>query len=136
MSDELTSEQRAFLERHMWGVLASARASGAPHQSMVGYTTDADGRIVISTKAFTVKWRNVVRNPHVSFTVVDGRAHLVVDGEAETIDDEPERAALSADVFAALAGSERPDPASIVATLDEQQRTIIRITPRRATFHE
>lgn len=71
-----------------------------------------------------------------SFTVVDGRAHLVVEGDAEPIEADPERAALSADVFARLADTDRPDPTSLVATLDEQERTIIRITPRKALFHE
>jgi len=103
---------------------------------MVGYTTDAEGRIVVSSKAYTAKWRNVLRNRRVSFTVVDGRTHLVVDGQAEPFEADPERAELSADVFARLADAERPDPGSLVDTLDEQQRTIIRITPRKALFHE
>lgn len=37
---------------------------------------------------------------------------------------------------ARLAGIDRPDPASLVATLDEQERTVIRITPSKAHFHE
>jgi PPOX class probable F420-dependent enzyme len=136
MSTVFTPEQLSFVDAHRWGVLATARAGGAPQQSMVGYTVDAQGRIVVSTKSYTAKWRNVVRNRNVSFTVVDGHTHLVVDGEAEPIQDDPERAELSADVFAKLADAERPDPASLVKTLDEQQRTIIRVTPRKALLHE
>lgn len=136
MERVFTAEQRGFLDAHKWGVLGTVRRSGAPHQSMVGYVVDQQDRIVVSTKAYTAKWRNVRRDRRVSFTVVDGRAHLVVDGESEPIETDPERAELSADVFATLADTDRPDPASLVATLDEQQRTIIRITPQRAHFHE
>ena len=132
----LDPAQRRFLEDHQWAVLATVSAGGAPQQSMVGYVTDAEGRIVISTKAHTAKWRNALARPQVSLTVVDGRAHLAIAGTAEAIDADPERAELTADVFARLAGTDRPDPASLVATLDEQQRTVIRITPAKAHFHE
>lgn len=136
MTDVFTPAQRQFLEEHQWAVLATVSAGGAPQQSMVGYVTDAEGRIAISTKAYTAKWRNTRVRPQVSLTVVDGHAHLAVAGTAEAIDADPQRAELSAEVFARLAGIDRPDPASLVATLDEQERTIIRITPSKAHFHE
>lgn len=136
MTAVYTPQQLDFLHAHRWGVLATTRADGTPHQSMVGYTTDAEGRIVVSTKAFTVKWRNVLRHRQVSLAVVDDRVHLVIDGEAEPVETDPERAELTADVFARLAGTERPDPASLVETLDEQRRTVIRITPKKALLHE
>jgi hypothetical protein len=45
------------------------------------------------------------------------------------------RAELTADVFAALGGNgDRPDPTSIVDTLNEQQRTVIRITPTKTMY--
>jgi len=130
-----TDEQHAFLAAHTWAVLATGRRDGSPQQSMVGYAIDDAGRIVISAKAYTAKWNNAVRQPKVSFTVPDGRAHLVVYGAVETIDADPERAELTADVFAALSGNGRPDPSSIVELLDEQQRTVLRITPEKVLFH-
>ena len=131
-----TAEQRRYLEGHTWAVLATGRADGSPQQSMVGYVLDAEGRLVISAKRYTAKWKNAVRNPKLSVTVADGRSHLVIYGTAETIDTDPLRAELSADVFARLAKTDRPDPASIVPTLDEQQRTVIRITPEKVMFVE
>lgn len=131
-----TDEQRDFLDNHVWGVLATGREDGSPQQSMVGYLVDDEGRLVISVKAYTAKWKNALRQPKVSLTVPDGRAHLVVYGAAETIDRDPERAELTADVFAVLSGGERPDPESIVETLDEQERTVLRITPDKVLFHE
>ena len=125
-----------FLREHVWAVLATGRRDGSPQQSMVGYVVDDAGRIVISVKAYTAKWNNAVRQPRVCLTVPDGRVHLVLYGEAEAIDRDPERAELTADVFARLSNGPRPDPASIVGTLDEQQRTVLRITPASQTLHE
>ena len=129
-------DQRAFAEDHVWAVLATGRSDGSPQQSMVGYLVDDDGRLVISAKSYTAKWKNAVRQPRVSVTVPDGRAHLVVYGDAEAIDADPIRAELTAKVFAALSGGDAPDPESIVAMLDEQHRTVIRVTPTKTLFQD
>jgi PPOX class probable F420-dependent enzyme len=93
-----TDEQREFLESHRWAVLATGRQDGSPQQSMVGYTIDGEGRILISSQTFTAKVRNTRRLPRVSLTVPDGRVHVAVYGTAEIIENDPERAELSADV--------------------------------------
>lgn len=134
MTDHADDPSTAFLHDHRWAVLATSRRDGSPQQSMIGYAVDADGRVVISVKSYTAKWRNVLRQPRVSLTVVDGHSHLVVYGEAETIEHDPERAERTAMVFARLNDAEPPDPASIVELLDEQQRTVLRITPDRILF--
>jgi len=131
-----TDEQRRFLAAHVWGVLATGRRDGSPQQSLVGYVLDDAGRILVLTQARAAKWRNALRQPRVSFAVSDGRVHVVVYGVAEAIDTEPERAELSADVLAAVRGTDRPDPASIVAWLDADERRILRITPRKVLMHD
>lgn len=131
-----TDEQRQFLEAHVWGVLATGRADGSPQQSLVGYALDDEGRILVLTQAVAAKWRNALRRPRVSFTVPDGRRHVVVYGIADAIDAEPERAELAADVLAAVRATDRPDPASIVDWLDADERRILRITPQRAFSHD
>ena len=103
---------------------------------MVGYLVDDDGRLLISAKAYTAKWKNAVRQPKVSVTVPDGRVHLVVYGDVEAIDADPLRAELTAQVFGALSGNPAPDPASIIPMLDEQQRVVLRITPTKLLFQE
>ncbi len=123
-----------FLHAHNLGVLATGRADGSPQQSMVLYGLDAEDRLLISAKDYTAKWHNAVRQPKVSLTVVDGREHLVIYGRAETIAHDPERAAITAAIFALMSGND-VDPASLVPMLDEQRRTVIRITPER-TFHQ
>ena len=125
-----------FARAHVWAVLATGRADGSPQQSMVGYLVDDEGRLIISAKAYTAKWKNAVRQPKVSVTVPDGRVHLVVYGDVEAIDADPLRAELTAQVFGALSGNPAPDPASIISMLDEQQRVVLRITPTKFLFQE
>lgn len=131
----MNDEQRAFLDAHTYAVIATTRRDGSPQQSMVAYAVDVEGRLVISTKSYTAKWHNLLRHPRASVTVPDGREHLVLTGPVELITDDPERAELTADVFAVLTGGERPEPTSIVAMLDDQQRTVLRITPETAGLH-
>ncbi len=131
-----TDEQRQFLAEHVWGVLATGRADGSPQQSLVGYVLDDDGRILVLTQTRAAKWRNALRQPRVSFTVVDDRVHVVVYGLAEAIETDPERAERAADVLAAVRGTERPDPASLVDWLDTDERRVLRITPQKAFSHE
>jgi PPOX class probable F420-dependent enzyme len=131
-----TPEQKRYLEDHVWAVLATGRSDGSPQQSMVGYVLDGEGRLVISAKRYTAKWKNAIRNSKVSITVPDGRTHLAIYGTAETIHTDPLRAELTADVFARIANTDRPDPPSLIPMLDEQERTIIRITPEKVLFSD
>jgi PPOX class probable F420-dependent enzyme len=129
-------DHRSFAESHVWGVLATGRRDGSPQQSMIGYLVDDQGRLVISAKSYTAKWKNAVRQPKVSVTVPDGRVHLVVYGEAESIAEDPLRAELTAQVFGALSDGDAPDPDAIVPMLEEQTRTVLRVTPTRTFFQE
>jgi PPOX class probable F420-dependent enzyme len=127
-------DHRSFLDDHLWAVLATGRADGSPQQSMIGYAVDDEGRLLVSAKAYTAKWKNALRQPRVSVTVPDGRAHLVIYGEAETIDADPLRAELTSVIFAAMSGTDPMDPAALVDSLNEQQRTVLRITPSKTLF--
>ena len=131
-----TDKQAQFLANHVWGVLATGRRDGSPQQAMVGYTLDAQGRILVSTPAPTAKARNALRQPKLSLAVPDGRVNVIVYGLAETIDADPERAELSADVLAVVRGPQRPDPSTIIGWLNEQQRIVLRITPEKVMMHE
>ena len=135
MTATLTDEQRTYLTDHMWAVLATGREDGSPQVSMVGYVLDAEDRLVISIKSYTAKWKNALRQPRVAVMVVDGRTNATIYGTAECIDTDPLRAELTADVFERLMGEERPDPTSIIPTLDEQQRTVLRITADKVLFN-
>src|SRR3954469_20134777 len=131
-----TEQERAFLRAHRWAVLATSRRNGSPQQTMVGYTLDDGGRVLISTQPSTAKYRNAVRQPKVSLTVPDERVNVMMYGTAQIIDVDPERAELTADVLAVVRGPERPDPSSIVGWLDDQKRIVLRITPDKVLYHE
>jgi PPOX class probable F420-dependent enzyme len=131
-----SDHDRTFLSEHVWAVPATGRRDGTPQQAMVGYALDAEGRLLVSTRRDSAKWLNVLRKPEVSLTVPDGRVHLVVYGRAETIEADPNRAELSADLLAVVRGPERPDPSSIVPWLEEDNRGVLRITPEKTLFHD
>ena len=131
-----TDEQKAFLADHLWAVLATGRADGTPQQSMVGYALDDEGRLLVSTRVPTAKWQNITRRPNVCLTVPDGRVHLVVYGTAETIDTDPERAELTADVLAVVRGPDRPDPSTIAGWIEQEKRRIVRITPHKVLLQK
>jgi PPOX class probable F420-dependent enzyme len=130
-----TSEEKAFLEGHVWAVLATGRRDGSPQQGMIGYTLDDAGRLLISTRTPTARWHNIGRNPLVSVTVPDGRVHLLLYGTADLITDDPERAELTADILAVVRGPERPDPSSIVGWMNEEHRGVVRVTPTKVLLH-
>lgn len=136
MTIDWTPEHLDFARSHTWAVLATGRADGSPQQSMVGYVVDDSGRILVSVKSYTAKWKNAVRQPKVSLTVPDDRTHLVIYGDAEAVSDDPLRAELTAQVFGGLFGGDTPDPNSIVPMLDEQQRTVLIINPTKTMLHD
>jgi len=131
-----TEEQEAYLHDHKWAVLATGRQDGSPQISQIGYEWDG-ADIVISIKSFTAKWKNALRQPMIALLVHDDRKQLIIYGTAECIDQDPVRAELSARVFRVLSGN--PDFAvddNFLKTLNEQQRTVLRITPDKAFMNE
>jgi len=130
-----TPEEKTFLDGHVWAILATGRRDGSPQQGMIGYTLDSEGRLLISTRTPTARWKNIERNPRVSVAVPDGREQLLLYGTAELITDDPERAEFTADILAVVRGPERPDPASILAWMNEEHRGVVRITPTKVLLH-
>lgn len=131
-----TDDQLAFLRSHRQAVLATGRRDGSPQVSSVVYAVDDVGRIVISAKAYTSKHRNAARQPKVALLVNEGHAQLVIYGTAEAIEEDPLRAELTAEVWAGMTGQAVDDPAALIPTLDEQQRTVLRVTPDRVLFND
>jgi PPOX class probable F420-dependent enzyme len=129
-----TEEQLEFLRAHRQAVLATGRSDGSPQVSTVAYAVDG-GQVLISAKHYTSKYRNAARRPKIALVVNDGHAQLVVYGTAEAIQDDPLRTDLTAKIWAAMTGEAIEDPATLVPTLDEQQRTVLRITADRVLFN-
>jgi PPOX class probable F420-dependent enzyme len=132
---ELDPEQKAFLELRRWAAFATGRRDGSPQLSHVGYAVDGE-HIIVSMKSYTAKWKNARRQPKVALLIHEDRKQLVIYGHAECIDRDPERAAQSTRVFRRLTGNDVQVDENFVRLLDAQQRTILRITPDKASMND
>ena len=131
----LTEEQKQFLQDHKQCVLATGRRDGSPQVSTVAY--DFDGRdLVISAKSFTAKWQNARRQPRVALVVNDGHKQLVLYGDAEAIETDPLRIELTRRVFRRLMDKEPPPEEQLLPMLNEQRRTILRVTPDKVFMND
>jgi PPOX class probable F420-dependent enzyme len=92
---DVSAPAAAFLaERHL-ATLTTLRPDGSPHVVAVGFTWDADARLVrIITFAPSKKARNLLAAPgsRAAVSQVDGGRWLTLEGPA-TVTDDPERVA-------------------------------------------
>ncbi len=133
----LSSEQEDYLNKHKWAVLATGRKDGSPQISQIAY--DYNGvDIVISTKSFTAKWNNALRQPAVALLVHDGRKQLVIYGTVNCLaEDHPERNELTLRVFKKLTANDNMTlTEEFIQTLADQKRTILRLKPESAMMNE
>jgi len=127
----LSEEQSAYLSDHTLAVLATGRADASPQVSTVMYDYDGEN-ILISIKSYTAKWKNALRQPRVALCINEGRKQMIVYGQAECIDSDPERVELTRRVFEKFSGQPSPPASDLIPMLDEQKRTVLRIRPERA----
>ncbi len=130
----ITEEQDAYLREHRLAVLATGRQDGSPQVSTVMYHYDGTD-VVVSAKTFTAKWNNSLRQPRVAMVINDGRKQLVLYGTSQGVAEDPERMELSKRMYGAM-GREVPEEAALKARLDEEKRTILRITPYQVMMND
>jgi PPOX class probable F420-dependent enzyme len=76
----------AFVAENRWGVLATVKRDGRPQLSNVGYSYDADARLVrVSVTADRAKTRNLQADPRVTLHVAsrDFWTWVAVEGIAD-----------------------------------------------------
>jgi len=85
-ADEATSTAiREFLDKRLMGVLSTVNAAGNPESAAMYYFVDhADGLYLVMQKR-SRKYANIIRNPHVSFTVFDERQSKTVQMEGTAV---------------------------------------------------
>ena len=137
---DLTDEQRAYLDRNLLAIIATARRDGSPQISTVHYSVQDDG-VYVGVGRDTAKWRNAARQPRVALLVNEGRAQLVIYGAAEQVGDDPERVDRYRRHRTQTAGkgSEMGMPAegdAFRAMIDQGNRALLRITPERVLHNE
>lgn len=135
-SKVFTPAMEKYLHEHVWAVLATGRKDGSPQVSMMAYEYDGTD-IAMSTKTYTAKWNNILRQPKVAVLVHDGRKQLIIYGKAVPVKDDPERLELTRRVRERLRGEPlEVDDETFAKALDEQQRIALRIVPEKAFMNE
>ena len=126
--DEVTEAQSAFLREPNYGVVATLRHDGSPHQT-VGWV-DWDGEhVLVNTSTDRAKAEHLEEDPRVSVLVIDredpyrwvsisGSAELTTEGAREQVNELAHRYRGSDFQF-------RPG----------EERVLVRITPERVTAY-
>jgi Pyridoxamine 5'-phosphate oxidase len=128
-------EELDYLRGHFLAVLSTTRASGPPQTSMTAYALDeATGSLLISTKAYTAKAKNIRRQPRVSIAIVDGPAHMVIYGSGEIVADDPLRADFTAQIFSRSPKPLPTDRTELIRLLDLQDRVVVVVQPESAAY--
>jgi PPOX class probable F420-dependent enzyme len=124
---ELSPEEAEFLGSHQWAVLSTGRRDGSPQASLIGYCWDGEDA-VLTFRRSSAKYHNVVRQPRVVLLVPDGRTAVTVYGDGELVERDPDRVDAYAAILASFGAPESPRE-DMVRSLDEEDRTILRIHP-------
>ena len=126
-------EARAFVRAHHHGVVATFRRDGRPQLSPVTPGVDDADRIEISTRAPSMKVRNLRRDPRISLCLLNpgffgewGQ----VEGTAEIVEG-PEVLDLLVDYYRRISG-EHPDWDDYRAAMVRDQRVLVRFDIERA----
>jgi PPOX class probable F420-dependent enzyme len=121
-------EQESILREEKLGLLATVRRSGGPQVTPVNFFYDGN-EVVISITKDRAKYRNIRRNPAVSFCVLrpEGSPYVTVYGSAriEENDIVEGTARLMRLVY------ERAPPENFADVLREARRVLVFLTPER-----
>ena len=121
-----------FVRPRHRAVLLTARADGTPQASPVSCGVDPGGRLVISTYPQRAKTVNVRRSGTASVVVLSDEFDgpwVQVDGDADVLD-VPEAVEPLVEYYRSISG-EHPDWDEYRAAMRQQNKSLIRITPRR-----
>jgi PPOX class probable F420-dependent enzyme len=113
-------------------ILLTVRADGSPQASPVSAGIDADGRVVISTYPERAKVVNAKRVSRASVVILSDEFNgpwVQIDGDAEVLD-MPDALEPLVEYYRCIAG-EHPDWDEYRAAMRRQDKSLIRIRPRR-----
>ena len=122
-----------FVRRHHRAVLTTYFPDGRAQLSPVLVGVDGAGRILVSTRETTVKFRNLARDPRVVlcvFTDAFFGEWMLLEGEAQLVR-LPEAMDALVDYYRDISG-EHPDWAEYRAAMQRDRRVLVRITITRA----
>lgn len=123
----LTERVRAFLDEPHFASLGTAGADGAPHQAVIWYRLDPDGRLTINSREGRRWPADLKRDPRCSLAVFWGEDPNRWVGITGVLDDVVEDVEQARDDIVALAVRYGDATPSSVATFRSQQRVSFRI---------
>jgi PPOX class probable F420-dependent enzyme len=118
-----------YLQAHRTGVLATANKTGRPQQTLIAYHFDGND-IAISTRAPTLKAKNISRRPQVSLAVIDGPRQVVVYGTATIVREPEEVLRLHQERIRRIALRSETDD-ELAERLRREERVVILLRPER-----
>jgi PPOX class probable F420-dependent enzyme len=137
MSVRFPDHVRAFLDDERYATIATTDPDGAPRQAAVWYTLDGD-QIVINS-AIGRRWpSNLLRDPRISFAVVDAADGYRWVGVSGTVESTTDRETTQADIagMARRYPEEEPgDRDETIERFERQDRISFRITPTAIHDH-
>jgi PPOX class probable F420-dependent enzyme len=122
-----------FIRKQHRGVLATYRKDGQVQLSPVLAAVDAASRVVISTRATSMKARNLRRNARASFCALSERffgAWYTVEGDVEILE-LPDAMEPLVDYYRATSG-EHPDWDDYRKAMVSEGRVLLRLTVDRS----
>lgn len=122
-------EARDFLREHHRAVMHTYRDDGTPQLSPIMTTIDDEGRAIVSTRAPSMKVRNLEDDPRTSLCVFTDDFFgpwVRIDGRAEIVR-LPDALELLVDYYRRVAG-EHDDWDDYRRAMQEEQRVLVRIT--------
>ena len=128
-TDEITPERESFLRTTHHAIVATIAPDGTPQLTPNWYLWDGEA-FWVSTLEWTVKVRNIRRDPRVTLCIDPGVRrvdYVQVTGRAEVIDGDVREGTL------ALIRKYEPDEATTLTHWEEikEDRVLIRILPLR-----
>lgn len=121
---QLTPEVRAFLEERRFAVVASIRADGLPHQTVMWYALRGD-TILLNEGAARVRSRHLHRDPRLSLCVEDGDRYVTLGGPCELQSDDQAAALNDIVALAVRYVGEEQGQALRAVFAQERRETII-----------
>jgi PPOX class probable F420-dependent enzyme len=112
-SPALSDPIRAFLDQPLFASLATIDADGRPRQAVIWYRLEADGRILLNSRAGRRWPTNLLRDGRVSLAITnpaDGYSWVGLTGHVETVIDDPDTALADIVALAWRYHPEGPDP--------------------------
>jgi PPOX class probable F420-dependent enzyme len=128
------AKAQEFLQTNHHVVLATFRKDGRPAMSPMAAGLDAEGRVIVSTRATAIKVQHLRRDPRIALNVLSDAFFgewIQVEGMAEIIE-LPDAMEILVDYYRTVSGGEHDDWDEYRAAMEREQRVILRFAIERA----